>query len=43
MIYFEELYFLTAESNEFSYGDTEIKTYTVSFAYDNYKIDDKPH
>lgn len=33
---FGELYFLTAESTESSYGDTEIKTYTISFAYDNF-------
>ena len=35
---FQELYFLTAESNEFSYNDSDIKTYTISFAYDNFTI-----
>ena len=40
---FQNIYFLTAESSEYSYGDTDIKTYTVSFAYDNYIIDDVQH
>jgi len=37
-IIFHELYFQTAESNEFSYADGDMKTYTVSLAYDNYQI-----
>ena len=37
-ITFEELYFLSSEQSEFSYTDSDIKTYTIKFAYDNFKI-----
>lgn len=36
-IFFDELYFQSADSNEFSYGG-ESKTYTINLAYDNYRV-----
>lgn len=38
---FNEVYFLTAETNESSYESVDMKTYTINFAYDNYEIIEK--
>jgi len=37
-IKFQEVYFQTAEANDFSYAETDMKAYTVILAYDNYII-----
>lgn len=38
VLQFQEMYFLTAETNDSSYESADMKTYTVNFAYDNYEI-----
>jgi hypothetical protein len=37
-LWFREMYFLTAETNDSSYDNSDMKIYTVNFAYDNYEI-----
>jgi hypothetical protein len=42
IITFTGIYFQKAEMNEYNYGDNEMKLYTITFAYDTYKVSYSP-